>query len=261
VSRHWPPLIDDGTTPEPGTGSALRPTAPLQRSSARRLDDWLGWGAVVLLLIGLALILTGCTQTRSEAQADTQAQEQQTTKTTERWTGTVMGMPSGTGVPPVSSALPNMGGTPMPPVQAVDLTRTVTTTQETVRDEQRQEQARSQTGLDAQAVGQAVGQAVQTAMTAAVPQLAAMLKPQDSGSWDWLGQAGAALGLGGAGAAGLAIRTATKAKTALRLTAALADDLETTNTDEEVIQAKKRHANLQEVAGVRDLIQKARRKT
>jgi hypothetical protein len=68
------------------------------------------------------------------------------------------------------------------------------------------------------------------------------------------------LGVGGLGGAGVAMRTVGKAKTALSLVCSLADAQEATS-DPEVLQRNKRvAAQMQEAAGVRNLIKRVRGK-
>jgi hypothetical protein len=79
--------------------------------------------------------------------------------------------------------------------------------------------------------------------------------------WDSILQIALALaGIGGLGGAGVAMRVASKAKTAIKLVAELADAQEATSDPEALEKNKRLSAQMQEAAGVKTLIKKARGK-
>jgi hypothetical protein len=67
-------------------------------------------------------------------------------------------------------------------------------------------------------------------------------------------------GVGGLGGAGVAMRVASKAKTAIKLVAELADAQEATSDPETLVKNKRLSAQMQEAAGVKALIKKVRGK-
>lgn len=68
------------------------------------------------------------------------------------------------------------------------------------------------------------------------------------------------MGVGGLGGAGVAMRLAGRAKTALSLVCSLADAQEATSDPEALSRNKQMAAQMQEAAGVRNLIKKVRGK-
>ena len=85
--------------------------------------------------------------------------------------------------------------------------------------------------------------------------------PPPSFPWETILQVAlGVLGVGGLGGAGIAVRGLSKARTAIRIVADLADANANAETDADVVRNKMIAAQLQEQAGVRTMTQKARGK-
>lgn len=85
--------------------------------------------------------------------------------------------------------------------------------------------------------------------------------PPSGFPWETILQIGmCVMGVGGLGGAGVAMRLAGRAKTALSLVCSLADAQEATSDPEALSRNKQMAAQMQEAAGVRNLIKKVRGK-